>query len=267
MLPLQTPIASRFSLPRWDSLTIIVAIMVLAGLAWADMYLRAQSMGTSSMTGMDSILVAGSHGAFWGDGAVFLPMWSVMMAAMMLLSTMPMVIAFSTINRSRRGSGEAYVPTWIFVAGYAVVWVLSGVPGYLAKVGLTTLADQLSSVQSAAGLLGGIVLVGAGLYQLSPLKTRCLSKCRTPMSFVIHNWRDGYRGALLMGVHHGLYCLGCCWALMVVMFPVGIMNLAWMAGLALLILVEKVAPLGRRVARVSGLGLVLAGVSLATGLL
>ena len=144
MLPLQTPIASRSPLPRSDSLTVIVAIMVLAGLAWTDIYLRTQSMGTSSLTTMDSIHLAGSHGTFWKDGAVFLPMWSVMMAAMMLLSTMPMVIAFETINRSRRGSGEAYVPTWVFVAGYAIVWVLSGVPGYLTKVALTALADPFA---------------------------------------------------------------------------------------------------------------------------
>lgn len=148
MLTVQTPIASRFPRPRWDSLTIIVAIMILAGLAWTDTYLRAQSMGASSM---DSINVAGSMGTFWEEGAMFLPMWSGMMAAMMLLSTVPMVIAFSTINRNRRGSGEAYVPTWVFLAGYSMVWVLSGVPGYLTKVGIVAGADQFSHVQSAAG--------------------------------------------------------------------------------------------------------------------
>ena len=129
------------------------------------------------------------------------------------------------------------------------------------------MADQFSFFQSAANVVGGLVLIGAGLYQLSPLKDKCLSHCRTPLGFILHDWREGYRGTLLMGVHHGWYCLGCCWALMVVMFPVGVMNLVWMGGLATLIAVEKLVPHGRGVARLSGLALMAAGVFLAAGLL
>ncbi len=245
---------------RWDTLAVLLVLLALAGLAWSDIYSQSRSMSPMSMP-MD-------QRSFWEDAALFLPMWVVMMSAMMLPATLPLVYAFSTIYRNRRASGQVYVPTWVFLAGYMIVWALSGVPGYLTKVGLESLVDAFPSFSSAANVVGGVVLIGAGLYQLSPLKDRCLSHCRTPLSFIVHDWREGHGGALRMGIHHGWYCLGCCWALMVVMFPVGVMNLAWMGGLALLIFVEKLVPRGHHwVARLSGLALALAGVFLAAGLL
>ena len=267
MLTVLKPISSRFPLLlRWDSLVVILALLALAGLAWADMYGRYQSMGTMSMTSMSSMSMPMEQRSFWEGATLFLPMWTVMMAAMMLPAMMPMVLTFSTIYRNRRATSQAYVPTWVFLAGYMIIWALSGVPGYLTKVGLESLVDQFPSFQSMAAVVGGLVLIGAGLYQLSPLKDRCLSHCRTPLGFILHDWREGYRGTLLMGIHHGWYCLGCCWALMVVMFPVGVMNLVWMGGLAALILVEKLVPHARWVTRFSGLALIAAGVSLAVGL-
>ena len=257
-------ISARFPALRWDSVPIVLAILLLAGLAWLDVYSRSQDMSAVSMNSIETIP---DPRGFWVDAALFLPMWTVMMGAMMLPAVTPLVLAFSTVYRRQHAEGGPHVPTWVFLAGYTLVWAISGVPGYLAKEGLESLAAQTTSVQSAAPVVGGLVLVGAGLYQLTSFKERCLAHCRTLMGFIVNDWRDGYSGALSMGVHHGLYCLGCCWALMAVMFPMGIMNLAWMGGLAVLIFAEKMAPRGELVARVSGLGLVAAGISLAAGLL
>ena len=267
MFSLSRPISSRFPALRWDVLVIILALLALTGVAWANMHSRYQSMGTMSLTSMDSMSMSMEQRSFWGDAALFLPMWSVMIVAVMLPTMMPMVLIFSTIYRNRRAKGQVYVPTWVFLLGYMIVWALSGAPGYLAKVGLESLVDQFPSFQSAGAVIGGLVLIGAGLYQLSPLKDKCLSHCRTPLGFIMHDWREGYGGALRMGVRHGWYCLGCCWALMIVMFPVGVMNLVWMGALAVLIFVEKLVPHGRWVSRLSGLALMVAGVSLAAGIL
>ena len=251
-------------LAQRQNLIIIAMMAALAGLAWTDTYFRAQDMGDMSVTSMEAMST--NQRSFWADAALFLPMWAIMMAAMMLPSMMPMVVIFSTIHRNRRAKSQAYIPTWVFLTGYMIVWVCSGVPGYLAKVGLESLVDQFRSFQSAGAVVGGLVLVGAGLYQLSPLKDKCLAHCRTPFGFILHDWREGYGGALQMGVKHGWYCLACCWALMMLMFPVGVMNLTWMAGLALLIFVEKLAPWGRLIPRLSGAALVVVGASLTLGL-
>jgi predicted metal-binding membrane protein len=214
-----------------------------------------------------SMAMPSDQGSFWGDAVMFLPMWSVMMAAMMLPSMLPMVLTFSAVYHRRRANSGAYVPTWVFLSGYAIIWASTGVPGYLAKAGLDALGDHLANPAPAAALAGGLVLIGAGLYQLSPAKDRCLSHCRTPFGFIMQGWREGYGGALQMGLRHGLYCLGCCWALMAVLFPVGVMNLAWMGGLAALVFLEKLSPQGVWLARGSGLTLIVAGAFLATGIL
>ena len=254
---------------RWDALVIVAAMLALTGLAWQNLYARYETMGTMSMTSMDSMSnsMPMEQRSFWGDAALFLPMWGVMMAAMMLPAVVLMVLTFSTVYRNRRARSQVYVPTWVFLAGYMIVWGLSAVPGYLSKVGLESLVEQFPSFQSAAAVVGGLVLIAAGLYQISPLKDRCLSHCRSPLSFILHDWREGYGGAMLMGVHHGWYCVGCCWVLMLVMFPVGVMNLVWMGALATLIFVEKLVPRGDWVARLAAPALMAAGVSLAIGVL
>ena len=286
MYSLIKPISPRFPTLRWDSLAIVLAILVMTGVAWSAMYSRYQDMGSMSITSVDPLFMTsmdsldtgdmgdggpmpmpGNERDFWRGASLFLPMWAVMMSAMMLPAMLPMALTFSTIYRNRRAKGQVYVPIWVFLLGYMIIWGLSGVPGYLAKVGLESLVGKFPTFESAAAVVGGLVLIGAGLYQMSTLKDKCLSHCRTPMSFIVHDWREGYGGALLMGVHHGLYCVGCCWALMVVMFPVGVMNLVWMGGLAVLIFLEKIVPGGQWVSRSSGLVLIIAGASLSAGLL
>ena len=199
----------------------------------------------------------------WRDVSLFLPMWAIMMAAMMLPAFIPMATTFSSVYRRRRATSHAYVPSWVFVAGYVVLWSLSGVPGYLGKLGVESLAGRFTSVQTGAALVGASVVIAAGLYQLTSWKEQCLSRCRNPMSFVMHDWQEGYAGAFRMGINQGWYCVGCCWALMLVMLPLGLMNLIWMAGLAVVILLERLAPTGLRVSRISGLALTAAGLILA----
>ena len=146
-----------------------------------------------------------------------------------------------------------------FVSAYLFVWSLCGVVAYLLAVGIEQVAAQSMWFMENSDRLGGVVLVVAGLYQLSPLKHACLSKCRTPLQFILSSWRDGYGGAFRMGLEHGAYCLGCCWLLFVILFPFGIMNVAAMALVTVLIYAEKSLPIGRQISQIAGVGLIIYG--------
>jgi len=140
-----------------------------------------------------------------------------------------------------------------------VVWALAGVIAYGAAVAGDALADQSMWVMDNAPRIGGGLLIAAGVYQLSPLKYICLNKCRSPMSFILNSWRDGYGGSFRMGIEHGVYCLGCCWLLFAILFPLGMMNIAVLALITLLIFAEKSTPFGRRVAALAAIGLIAYG--------
>ena len=187
---------------------------------------------------------------------LFLTIWVVMMVAMMFPTAAPMILTFHKVQTSKRQRGEAFVATWVFVAAYMVVWVLSGVAAYAGALGAEAIAARAELSPATAARIGGAVLVVAGLYQLTPLKDVCLSKCRTPISFIMTSWRDGTAGALRMGLLHGGYCLGCCWLLFVTLFPLGIMNIAAMAAITFLVFAEKTLPWGRPVVRVAAATLV-----------
>ena len=192
------------------------------------------------------------------DFGLMFVMWAVMMVAMMAPSAAPMLLMFAALNRRRRDQDAPYVPTGIFLAGYVIVWTVFAAAATGGNWGLHQ-ASLLSSMMGAAtsGYLGGALLLAAGAFQWSPLKTACLKQCRTPMGFLMTSWREGHRGALRMGLEHGAYCLGCCWALMLLLFVLGIMNLVWIAALAAFVLAEKVAPMSEWVSR--GTGVLLAG--------
>jgi predicted metal-binding membrane protein len=151
------------------------------------------------------------------------------------------------------------VPTWVFVSAYLLIWTLMGVAAYAAAVSAEHLAGQSTWLLANGRRLGGVVLVSAGLYQLSPLKHLCLTKCRSPLAFVMTSWRHGYGGAFRMGLEHGVYCLGCCWLLFVILFPLGMLNSAVLALLTLLIFAEKVLPIGRQASYGAAAVLVLYG--------
>src|SRR5205823_9621916 len=167
---------------------------------------------------------------------------------------------FTKIYAGKRQQEQAFVPTWVFVSAYLLVWSLCGVLAYSLAVGIENLAAQSMWLMENAARLGGVVLLVAGLYQLSPLKDICLSKCRTPLQFILSSWRDGYGGAFRMGLEHGAYCLGCCWLLFVILFPLGLMNIAVMALLTALIFAEKSFLIGRQISQIAGVALIVYGV-------
>jgi predicted metal-binding membrane protein len=198
----------------------------------------------------------------WAYAFVMFGMWWVMMIAMMLPSAAPMILLFALVNRRSHAKGGPYVPTAVFAGAYLLVWGGFSVIAVGLQRGLER-AELLSPMMASRNVaFGGALLVLAGAYQLSPLKHACLRRCRAPIDFISRHWRAGRRGAFRMGVHHGLYCLGCCWALMALLFFGGVMNLHWTAGLALFVLLEKTIPPGHWLASLSGLGLVGWGVAL-----
>ena len=197
------------------------------------------------------------------SASVFLAVWVVMMAAMMFPSVAPMVMLFSRISRGKREVGQSFVPTWVFVGSYLAVWAASGLVAFVAATQLQDAAMGNMWLTDNGPRLAGAVFVAAGLYQLSPLKSVCLAHCRSPLAFLLTSWKEGYLGAVDMGVKHGLFCLGCCWLLFIILFPLGIMNVAAMAVVAALIFAEKIVPQGLVVARGLGVALIAYGLLVA----
>jgi len=190
-------------------------------------------------------------------------MWAVMMAGMMAPSALPMLLLFAAARagRDKRGVSPA---TLTFGLGYLAVWTGFSVGATVAQWGLHQAALLSMAMASSSGRLTGAILIAAGVYQLTPWKSRCLTHCRSPLGFLMTNWRDGTMGAFRMGLRHGAYCLGCCWALMCVLFAVGVMNLVWVAALTVFVLIEKIGPAGAIVARVAGVAMVGFGIAAIT---
>jgi predicted metal-binding membrane protein len=230
-----------------ERLAILVLLLALAAASWLVL-LRQAAMG------MDGA------GLTMGMGpALFLALWVAMMVAMMFPTAAPMILVFARVHASRREKGQAFVPTWVFVLAYLLVWMLFGVLAYVLALAGQALAESVPWLMANAARVGGLAIVLAGLYQLSPLKHICLTKCRTPLSFIMNGWRDGYGGAFRMGLEHGAYCLGCCWLLFVILFPLGMTNVAAMALITVLIFAEKSLPIGQTVGRAAAVVLVAFG--------
>ena len=187
-------------------------------------------------------------------------MWAVMMVGMMAPSASPMLLLFAGTRAGRANRGVS-LTTLAFGLGYIAVWAAFSAAATLAQYGLHEAAMLSPAMASSSARLSGAILVAAGLYQLTPWKGKCLTHCRSPLGFLMTNWRDGARGAFTMGLRHGLYCLGCCWALMCVLFVVGVMNLVWIAALTIFVLVEKIGPAGAIVARLSGAAMIVLGIA------
>jgi predicted metal-binding membrane protein len=183
-----------------------------------------------------------------------------MMIAMMLPSAAPMLSTYARIASAREGARSYQV--WMFAAGYFVVWTAFSLAATVLQYALQS-AAIISNGLRTTSLAGGIILAAAGIYQLTPLKNVCLKRCRTPIGFFMTNWRDGAAGAFKMGLEHGAFCTGCCWMLMALLFVAGVMNLAWVAAISVLVLVEKAAPFGRAIAVASGVAMIAAGLVLA----
>ena len=188
-------------------------------------------------------------------------MWSVMMVGMMSASAAPVLMLFTQMGESR---GDPRAPTMgmLFGAGHMTIWIAFSAVAALLQWQLHENALLSSGIALTSPRIAGVILIAAGLYQVTPAKSACLTRCQSPLGFLMSNWRDGNKGALQLGLRHGLYCLGCCWALMCVLFVVGVMNLAWVAALTAFVLVEKLGPTGTLIARAGGVLLAAAGVVL-----
>jgi predicted metal-binding membrane protein len=224
-------VASRGLTPAWAAargrLGLIGLLFALAAVAWWATADR--------MAGMDE-----GPGTTLGALGWFLGVWVVMMAAMMFPSVAPTVALYARITKWKSRAAP-----WLFVSGYLVVWTAAGVVAYgLFELGRAALGDRLAWDGAGRWVAGG-TLVLAAVYELTPLKDACLSKCRSPLGFLLTSWRGGARGAVEMGARHGAWCVGCCWALMASLFALGVMSLAWMAFVAALIALEKTLPWGR----------------------
>src|SRR2546422_468515 len=229
-------------------LTSLPGLPPLGALAW--IYLLRLSREAVRMAEMGM-----AHLGPWtpADAALAAGMWSVMMVAMMLPSAAPMILVFVTVNLRRGLDANApYVSTGLFTLGYLLVWGVFSIGATAAQWGFQGAAVQAEATLALTPLAGAAVLVAAGLWQLTPLKYACLARCQSPLGFLLAEWRQGRGGALVMGVRHGLYCLGCCWALMALLFVGGVMNLAWVAAIAAFVLVEETVPPGRVVGWLSG---------------
>lgn len=202
---------------------------------------------------MQEMAMAAMAPMAWTPGYAVLMffMWWIMMVAMMLPSAAPMILLFAMIDRKQREKGAPYVPTGIFAAGYLLVWGAFSLVAVAAQWGLERIG-LLSSMASTSVLLGAGLLIAAGVYQLTPLKHACLRHCRSPIFFISHHWRPGSIGALRMGIEHGAFCTACCWFLMALLFYGGVMNLYWIVGLALFVLLEKTIPAGHWLGRITG---------------
>ncbi|MGE5770587.1 MAG: DUF2182 domain-containing protein [Hyphomicrobiales bacterium] len=218
--------------------------------------------GGMSADGMAGMAMGGMSAAGWSfsSAVVFLAIWTIMMAAMMLPAAAPMIMIFASAQ-ARRGQAP-FVPAWIFTGGYLLVWLTAGVIVYAIVEIATETASHLAIERSAwAPFALGIILIMAGVYQFTPIKCVCLRHCRSPFAFVAMHWRDGRLGAVQMGVLHGVFCLGCCWALFAVLAAAGVMSLAWMLALTLVVFAEKVLPHAQLTSHTIGVALVILGLA------
>ena len=220
----------RAARPRDVQIWLVAALLFLAAVAW---FVTGDRMG-----GMDA-----GPGTDLGSFGFYVGAWVVMMAAMMFPSIAPMVLMYRRIQSRRRELGKARPgATVLFVAGYLIAWTGFGLVAYALLETIRSLSIEALSWNEGGKYLAGGVIVAAAAYQLTPAKDVCLRKCRSPLDFVLGYWRSGYRGALRMGVEHGAWCVGCCWALMAALFALGVMSIGWMVFVAALIATEKLLP-------------------------
>lgn len=278
------------TLLRRDRVVVVAALVTLTAVSWlyvlwlaSVMDMAAPPVPSGSMdmgSGMDMDMpmdmpmtmgaqegsmasMAGTVAAPWTvtTFAYAFVMWAVMMVGMMVPSATPMILLYARVGRQAAQQGKPFAATGFFAVGYLSAWLLFALVAVLGQWLLDRALLLTPALASASGLLSGIVLVAVGLFQFTPLKDRCLSQCQAPLLFIQNH--GGFRreagGAFGLGVRHGLYCVGCCWALMALLFVGGVMNVLWIAAIAIFVLAEKVVPGGRILSRIAGVALVLTG--------
>ncbi len=236
-----------------DRSIIASCILLITALAWAYLIQLDRQMASSAASATLMANMGMTTDAPWGarDVIFTFAMWAVMMTGMMTPSAAPVLLLFTDMQ-SKRGAGGAPTKGLLFGLGYVALWVAFSAAAALAQWGLHQGVWLSPNMAVTSSRLAGIILIAAGAYQLTPAKGACLKQCQSPLGFLLSNWRDGAIGALHMGIRHGAYCLGCCWALMCVLFVVGVMNLAWVAALTAFVLLEKFGRTGAYVARAGG---------------
>ncbi len=228
-----------------DRAVLLSLILLTSALAWGYMVYEARAMSRTGVCACMGMEMAGTNTRAWTPVQLFalFLMWAEMMIAMMLPSAAPMILTFASVNRKRLEQARPFVPTGVFASGYLLVWVVFSAVATLVQWSLHSAALLSPMMVSSSPLLGGALLIGAGFFQWTPWKKACLKHCANPLGFLLTEWREGRRGALVMGLRHGWFCLGCCWLLMLLLFVLGVMNVAWIAALTLYVLAEKL--LGR----------------------
>ncbi|WGD53410.1 DUF2182 domain-containing protein [Bradyrhizobium sp. CB1650] len=238
-----------------DRVIVAIGTAAVAALAWA--YLASGAgMDTEMMADMPDMAPMPWTPLY---AALLFVMWWVMMIAMMAPSAAPTVLLYATIKRKQEAASRAAIDAWIFLAGYLVTWAGFSLVAVLAQWALERFGLLSMAMASTSAILGGVILIAAGLYQFTPLKRACLRYCQSPLLFLSQHWRRGTSGAFFMGLRHGSYCVGCCWFLMAVLFVSGVMNLAWIIGIALYVAGEKLLPFGDRLSHAAGGALILSG--------
>ena len=232
-----------------DRLIVVSALLIVMAMAWAYLFAGAGM----SMMGR----------AIWTPGYAVLMffMWWIMMVAMMLPSAAPMILVYSRVNRQQLGAIQGYLATSIFTLAYLITWAAFSLVATLLQWSLESRELITPMLVSSSVLLSAGILIAAGLYQLTPLKQACLRQCRSPIQFISQHWHPGPGGALRMGVIHGFYCVACCWFLMAILFVGGVMNLYWIAGIALFVLLEKTIPAGHWATYATGIALIVWGIA------
>lgn len=262
MIDTSTPLLDKVL--KHDRAAIIVALLAVTLLSWLYLIDMARDMGDMGSAAAPMGMAMASTTVAWSvtDALLMFAMWWIMMIGMMVPSAAPMILTFATINRRKRERDQPYVPTAIFTASYLIAWGAFSVVATAAQWGLQKAALISPMLVANSPYLAGALFIGAGIYQWTPLKHSCLKNCQSPLNFIINRWRGGRRGAFAMGWEHGLFCLGCCWLLMAILFAVGVMNLLWVGTIAAFVFVEKLFPAGEWFARLSGIAMAAIGIYL-----
>lgn len=244
-----------------DRLVLLSGLVLIGALSWYYIIYLYRQMHPMNM---DAFLFAMPMTARWTptDFVLLFLMWLVMMIAMMTPSVAPLILLFAMVNRKKKENSSPFVPAGYFLAGYFLVWAAFSFAATVLQWGLQKVNWLNPEMVVTNKIAGGVILATAGLFQFTSLKLRCLTHCRTPVDFIHRHWKEGRSGALKMGIKNGVYCLGCCWILMVLLFVSGIMNLLWIAFIALFVLIEKILPRTRWISYAAGFLLILYGIAL-----
>lgn len=255
-----------------EKIVILLIIVALTIGAWVytavssnsgDMAGMSMDMTGAADPAMDDLmterLASAAYAPTMPPFSMFVPMWVIMCIGMMLPTAVPMIFSFHTISTRRKQQGFGSSPTTMFIIGYVLLWALFGIVCWLVGEGIILLVGDLFTSWTHTLIGVAAIFLLAGIYQLSPLKNACMRGCQHPLTFVLHNWKAGSSGALFTGMKHGLECIGCCWALMIVLFPLGMMNLFWMGLFTLIMFFEKNAKFGTLLSKIVGWLLIIAG--------